>query len=175
MTKRQYLWITVALLIPSVYIGSLIGHPISLWLVSVGPSDVHGLLTVLGYLIGVLLGVIAAAIVLLPLRIRAGIGNGLSDSFKAARERGLREVFTAERASWRRKGTSSDPRDRTSYHGMFALIAGLLGLGMAALNIGLWIDGWISLTAVTAVIVTPVFAVYHGVQWIFWSRKVPKN
>lgn len=124
-------------------------------------------LQVLVYALVLLACVLLWAVLLLPLRRRAGlepISSGLQTIRSAG---GLRNAIADEQKALEARRVANAP----GYHATFAAVGGVLTLVSAGLTWALWRDGWVMLVIVVAAVVCPVLTVHHAIQWLRFRRR----
>jgi hypothetical protein len=142
----------------------VIGRPIAEWLATLDDGTTS-LLTLLGYLLGLLVAVLLWGVALLPLRARAGF-EPISEELARARREGFGNAVAREQAALKAREHSRDPRVRAGHHASMALVGALLSLGASGLSWALWQDGYLFVLPLAASIVCPPLALYHLAQWI---------
>jgi hypothetical protein len=164
MTKRLYQTIALLSLPLPLTGGYLLGRPIAdalsgLW------GGAATLLALLGYLLGLLVAVVLWALLLIPLRAKAGF-TPLRDEVAQLREEGLSEAVARERSALEARATSASAAERAQHHGLLALVSALLALAGVALSWALFEDGYLFALPLTMALVCPPLALYHGAQWV---------
>ncbi|MBO6940200.1 MAG: hypothetical protein JJ863_34830 [Deltaproteobacteria bacterium] len=158
--RRAYQLVAVGTL-PLAFLGTYaLGRPVAALI----PDDAEpaALLTLLAYVFVLLGCVLVWAVLLLPLRRRAGfkpVGEELADIRAAG---GFAEAVAKERRALDARAAANDP----GYHASFALVGALLTVVSVGLTWVLWSDGYVMVLAAAAALVCPVLAAYHAVQWL---------
>jgi hypothetical protein len=162
MSRRTY-HIIAAVSSPLPVAGAyFIGKPLAQWLAAL--DDGSAMLTLLGYLLGVLAAVLLWAVVLLPLRARAGFVPVTQELAEIRRE-GVAQAVAREYEALNERERSRDPRTRAGFHALMAMAGGLLSLVAIGVSWVSWQDGYAFLLLLAAALVCPVGTVYHLVQW----------
>lgn len=165
MSRATYRLIALATL-PLPLLGAYaLGSPLVRLLPDLG-QPISALLSLLGYLLVLLGCVVVWGVALLPLRRRAGF-TPLSEELRTIeREGGLANAVAKEREAFEARARSSDPKERARHHGTFALVAGLFGVAALGISWMLWDAGYVLYAAAAALVVCPILAAYHAVQWL---------
>lgn len=125
-------------------------------------SSTATLLTLLAHLLVLLGCVVVWAVLLLPLRRRAGFQPLAEELEDIRRAGGIRQAVAVERQALEARATAGDP----SYHATFALVGLLLALAAAGLSWALWSDGYVVTLALAAVVVCPLLSLHHFMRWL---------
>jgi hypothetical protein len=163
VNRRLYQAIALLLLLPVFYGTCELGEPVVRGLLGISVAlreRAGGLLTLLGYLLTLLALVLVWAVMLLPLRARAGFGPLLGDR-DALAARGLRGALADEQEKLDAAKRSDDPAVRVRYHATFAGVGVLISAGAAALTYALYLDGHFFATPIGFALVAPCLSAYH--------------
>jgi hypothetical protein len=162
--KRRTYHVVVLLTSPLPLLGTyFLGRPLAGWLASLD-DETAALMTLLGYVLGLLVAVLAWAVVLLPLRARAGY-LPISEDLAQVRREGFRTALAREQAALKEREHARDPRTRAGYHALMTQIGTPLSLVAIGLSWAMWHDGRILVLVLAAAIVCPILALYHFAQW----------
>ncbi|MCB9626785.1 MAG: hypothetical protein H6725_05400 [Sandaracinaceae bacterium] len=164
MSKRLYQLIAIATLPLALVGGYALGRPMAAGLRGLWEGG-SALLALLGYVLGVLLAVIVWALLLLPLRARAGF-TPIGQEVAQLKAEGLGNAIAREQQTLKRRALSRDPAERAAYHGPLALVSVLFALAGMALTVVLFEDGYVFALPLAAALASPPLAIYHGVQWV---------
>ncbi len=162
LSKRGYQLVALATL-PLPFLGTYaLGRSVAALVPSTLESPFPTLLTLLAYLFVLLGCVVVWGILLMPLRRRAGfkpVGEELEEIRAAG---GFGQAVAKERQALVARAAANDP----GYHSTFALVGLLLTLASAGLSWALWNDGYVMVLTLVGVVVCPMLALYHGIQWL---------
>ena len=165
MTRGTYRFIALASL-PLPLLGAYVmGAPLARLLPELG-EPLTTLSSLLVHLLALLACVVVWGVALLPLRRRAGFTPLSSELQKIRREGGLANAVAREREAFEARAASSDPKERAAHHSVFALVAVLFSVAAFGITWALWEAGYVLYLALAALVVCPVLAAYHGVQWL---------
>lgn len=136
-----------------------LGPTVAGWIPADLGSPVPTLLKVLAYVLVLLGCVLVWALLLLPLRRRAGFVP-LRDELRAGG--GLDAIVAAERRKLEARRDADDPR----FHAMMAGVSALLGVISLGLTWALWTDGFVVGLPAIGAAVCPALALYHAIRWL---------
>jgi len=162
LSRRTYQLVALATLPLPVLATYAFGGPVAALVPSTLSGAMPTLLKVLAYALVLLVCVMVWAVVLLPLRRRAGFKPIATELGEIRAAGGLREAVAKERSALEARRAANDP----SYHSTFALVGVLLSLASAGLSWALWNDGYVMVFALATLLVCPALALYHAVQWL---------
>jgi len=162
ISKRAYQLVALATL-PIPLLGTYaLGRPVAALVPSSLESPFPTLLTLLVYVFVLLGCVVVWGVMLLPLRRRAGFEPVMAELAEIRAAGGLGQAVAKQRRELDARAAANDP----SYHSTFALVGVLLTLASAGLTWALWSDGYVMVLALAAVVVCPLVALYHAIQWL---------
>ncbi len=169
MTKQSYQALAL-LSLPVPLTGAyLLGRPFAAFLGGLD-ADLATTLQLLGYLLSLLLVLTVWAVVLAPLRAKAGFVP-ITQDVAQIRTEGLGAAVGRERQRLERQGQSDDPKVQAEHHHLMALVAGLFSLGIGALAWALYLDQYLAPMLIAAAVVLPCNCVYHLIQWYRFTRR----
>lgn len=169
MQKRTFQLIALAVLPAAIALGIAVGRALAAFFAQV---DVGApmLLSLLAYLLGTLAAVLIWAVVLLPLRSRAGY-TPLRSELDDIRRDGLVHSVQRQKVELERDKSSRDPKTRAAYHSTMALTALLLMAGGGLLTWVLWTDGYFFALPIATVLAGVVLGPYHTFRWLAWRGR----
>ena len=145
--------------------GYLVGGQIAGWLTSLS-EDFGGILSLLGYVFGLLLSVLFWASAMVPFRARTGMKSLSLGLDEISAQGGVAAAFRAEQHKLDERRRSDDPADRVVYHGRMAIGGSVVVAVSTATSIALWIDDRIMWFLMLAVPVGTVLGAYHFMMWL---------
>lgn len=168
MSKRTYQLIAL-LSAPLPIAGAyLLGRPIAGWLSSLD-DEISTMLSLLGYVLGLLGAVILWGVVLAPLRAKAGF-TPIGQDLAQIRQEGFANAIAREQAALKERERSDDPVTRAEHHGLMALVGALFSVAAIAMTWALWEDGYVVVLPAAAALACPGLTVYHLVQRVRFQR-----
>ncbi len=169
MKKRTYKIIAFSTL-PLTFIGaSFVGAPIAEWLAGFS-ADMAGLLSLLGYVVGLLVCALVWGAFMMPLRAQTDmkpLSMGLDEIASAG---GWGAAVRQEQAKQQPQRRSANPKERATYHRAMAIGGAVTALVAIPINIALWSDDRIMWLFVVAAPVGVILGLYHLAMWLHCRR-----